>query len=356
MADTAKDRGKMQITAMSFKERLERRAAYAALALPAGIKRVLAGKPIQIDGQTMEPTAQFMVKFFGGPAGHIPTPAEERREFNVKGSWFAHPPEPSVSVSDLTMDGPHGPIPCEMHRPAGAPDKGAPVLLFYHGGGHVTGSLESHRNVCRQLAHAAGCVVIAVGYRLAPEHKFPTGIEDCLASYDYTAANAEALGIDPARISLCGDSAGGNIAAVIAQQRKTAKHPPKFQMLWVPWVDMSRQTKSYELMGSGFMLEKAKMEWYTDHYLRGPDDRENPLASPLLGDVTGVCPAAVLVAGFDPLRDEGIAYAEKLKTAGVSTDLSVNTGLLHMMINVAGRIPAATQVFDRAVEILRNNI
>lgn len=346
----------MKITAMSFKEKLERRAAYAALALPDGIKRALAGRPIEIDGQTMEPTVQFMVKFFGGPAGHIPTAEEERHDFNVKGSWFAHAPEPGVRVSELTMDGPHGPIPCELHRPASAPARGAPVLLFYHGGGHVTGSLESHRNVCRQLAHAAGCVVIAVGYRLAPEHKFPIGIEDCLASYDYTAAHAEALGIDPDRVSLCGDSAGGNIAAVIAQQRKGAAHPPKFQMLWVPWVDMSRQSKSYELMGRGFMLEKAKMEWYTDHYLTSPEDGQSPLASPLLGDVAGVCPAAVLVAGFDPLRDEGIAYAEKLEAAGVPAELSVNRGLIHMMINVAGRIPAAADVFDRAVAILRKNM
>ena len=218
------------------------------------------------------------------------------------------------------------------------------------------GSLISHRNVCRQLAYDANCLVLAIDYRLAPEHKFPAGINDCLVSYDYVCLKAQELGIDPERISIGGDSAGGNIAAVVAQQRKEARFPPKYQILWVPWVDMSRQTHSYESVGQGFFLEKTAMEWYTQQYLSSPDDAQNPLASPLLGEVSGVCPAAILVAGFDPLRDEGIAYAEALKSADVSVTLQVFEGAIHPLANIAGRIPLAGAAFEKATELLQQNM
>jgi acetyl esterase len=198
--------------------------------------------------------------------------------------------------------------------------------------------------------------VVAVDYRLAPENKFPIGINDCLAAYDAVVQQAHELGIDPKRISVGGDSAGGNAAAVVAQQRKSASFPPKFQALWVPWLDMSKQTHSYELMGEGFFLEKKKMEWYTAHYLRSEEDGLNPLASPSLGDVEGVCPAAIFSAGFDPLRDEGRDYVEKLKAAGVPTQYRLYESVIHPFINVAGKIPAARKAFNEAVAILKENM
>lgn len=341
----------------TFSERIKKFFALTFLSLPTSIIKLVIGKPIQIDGQTMDPVAQFMVKYFvEHEIGYIPSVEEERREFDIQGSWFAHKPEPSVSIEKWTVDGPNGEIPLEIHRPAKLPTLHAPALIYYHGGGHVSGSLESHRNLCRQIAHDVNCAVVAVDHRLAPENKFPTGINDCLAAYDAVVQQALDLGLNPKRISVGGDSAGGNAAAVIAQQRKSSSFPPKFQALWVPWLDMSKQTHSYELMGEGFFLEKKKMEWYTAHYLRSEEDGMDPLASPSLGDVEGVCPAAIFSAGFDPLRDEGRDYAEKLKAAGVPTQYILYKGFIHPFVNVAGKLPAASKAFDEAVFLLKENI
>lgn len=338
-------------------EKIKKFFALRILSLPAPIIKRLIGKAIQIDGQTMDPLVQFMVKFFvEHETGYLPSVEEERREFDIQGSWFSHRPEPSVSISAWSANGPNGEIPLEIHRPANLPAKQAPALIFYHGGGHVSGSLESHHNVCRQISHQVNCAVVAVDYRLAPENKFPVGINDCLAAYDAVIQQAQNLGLDPERISVGGDSAGGNAAAVVAQQRKASPFPPKFQALWVPWLDMSKQTHSYEIMGEGYFLEKTKMEWYTNHYLRSTEDGLNPLASPSLGDVKGVCPAVIFSAGFDPLRDEGKDYNNKLKAAGVPVQYRLYESVVHPFLNVAGKIPAARKAFDEAVHILKENI
>lgn len=341
----------------TFSEKIKKFFALTFLSLPLPIIKLFIGKAIQIDGQTMDPVVQFMVKFFvEHEIGYLPSVEEERREFDIQGSWFAHSPEPSVSITKWSVNGPNGEIPFEIHRPAKLPTKQAPALIFYHGGGHVSGSLESHRNICRQLSHEVNCAVVAVDYRLAPENKFPIGINDCLAAYDAVVQQADELGLDPKRISVGGDSAGGNAAAVVAQQRKSASIPPKFQALWVPWLDMSKQTRSYELMGESFFLEKNKMEWYTAHYLASEAEGLNPLASPSLGDVEGVCPAAIFSAGFDPLRDEGRDYFEKLKAAGVPVQYKLYEGVVHPFLNVAGKIPVARIAFDEAVLILKKFI
>ena len=342
---------------LTISEKIKKFMAIIILRLPPSIIKILIGKPIQIDGLTMDPYVQFMIKYFvDHEIGYIPSPEEERRELDIQGNWFAHKPEPSVSVKKWNVDIADGKLQCNIYRSDKLPDKKAPALLFYHGGGYVSGSLESHKNLCRQIAHEVKCAVVAVDYRLAPEYKFPTAINDCLAAFDAVVQHAEDLGFDPNRISLGGDSAGGNAAAVVSQQRKSSPFPPKFQALWVPWLDMSKQTRSYKMMGEGFFLEKKKMEWYTKLYLRSEKDKMNTLASPLLGDVKGVCSAAVFVAGFDPLRDEGIAYAEKLKSAGVPTHFILYEGVVHPFINVAGKIPIARKAFNEAVAILKENI
>jgi len=341
----------------TFAEKVKKSAALTFLRLPLPIIRLLIGKPIRIDGQTMDPLVQFMVKFFvDHKVGDLHATEELRREFDIQGNWFAHNPEPSISITGWTVNGPNGDIPCDIYRPAKLAAKDAPALVYYHGGGYVSGSLVSHRNLCRQLAFEVNCAIVAVDYRLAPENKFPIGINDCLAAYDAVVRQARELGFDPGRISVGGDSAGGNASAVIAQQRKLSAFPPKFQALWVPWLDMSKQTRSYELMGEGFFLEKKQMEWYTAHYLRSEEDGLNPLASPLLGNVEGVCPAAVFSAGFDPLRDEGKDYVEKLKAAGVPTHYRLYEGVVHPFVNVAGKIPIARKAFDEAITILKENI
>lgn len=341
---------------MTLKDQLKKRTALAALKLPVSVLKVLGGKPIAIDGQIMDPVVQFMIRYFASKPGYIPSISEERREFDLQGNWFAHDPEPSVTVNPWTPEGPNGGIPCEVHKSSALHKQDGPALIFYHGGGHVSGSLKSHRNLCRQLAYEVNCLVVAVEHRLAPENKFPIGIKDCLAAYDAVVDSAAELGIDPDRVGVSGDSAGGNAAAVVAQQRKSANHPPKFQMLWVPWLDMSKQTRSYELMAEGFFLEKKKMEWYTNHYLNSAEESLNPLASPLLGDISGVCSAALHMAGFDPLRDEGVAYGEKLSAAGIKSQVTVYEGAVHPFINVAGKIPLANKAFRDAVQILKGNL
>lgn len=328
-------------------------AARAACRLPMPLVRLVGGAPKVVDGQRLDPLVQFMVRYFADPPGTLASVEKTREGFDRQGTWLTHAPQPGVRILPWLVEGPAGPIRCEIHRPQGLPARDAPVLVFYHGGGFCAGSLTSHRDVCRQLAHDGRCAVVAVDYRLAPEHPYPVGIGDCLAAFDAVVAEARELGFDPARVGVGGDSAGANAAAVVAQQRKAAPHPPRFQILWAPCVDMSRQARSYELFELGYFLEKPKLEWYARHYLPHPDDALDPMASPLLGDVSGVCPAALLIAGFDPLRDEGVAYGEKLKAAGVETHVKVYEGLVHPFINVAGCVPAASASFDDATALLR---
>ncbi|WP_377188210.1 alpha/beta hydrolase [Ruegeria meonggei] len=338
-----------------MKNAVLRTIARTACRLPTPVHRLLSGPDVEIDGQTLDPLVSMMVKHFADDPNKIQSIEKIRASFDEQGDWFSHAPSPFVTMTPLVIDGPAGPINCEIHRPKGLPSP-APVLMFFHAGGHVSGSLESHRGVCRQLALDVNCAVVAVDYRLAPEHKFPVGVNDCLAAFDSIVEKSAELGFDPDRISVGGDSAGGNVSAVVAQQRKNAEHPPKYQVLIVPWLDMSKQTRSYELFAEGFLLEKVEMKWYTNHYLRSDEDALDPMASPLLGDVEGVCPAALVIAGFDPLRDEGVAYAEKLKAAGIEADVRVIEDLVHPFMNFPGRVPAAGAGFQQVVDILRENL
>lgn len=339
---------------MRFKiDRLVRLVARGLMKLPKPVISLLAGKPKHIDGQTLDPYVQLMLRLSSEKPGHLASVEETRHGFDLQGDWMTHSPAPNIERSSLVFD---SGVACEMHVPATLKQQTLPVILFFHGGGHVGGSLVSHRSVCRQLAADVECRVIAVDYRLAPEHPFPVGINDSLEAFDEVVKRADELRIDPDRIAVAGDSAGGNVAAVVAQQRRNAEHPPKAQALWVPWLDMTKETESYELFELGYFLERPKMRWYTNHYLANKSDAENVMASPLLGDVEGVCTAGVFVAGCDPLRDEGLAYVEKLKAAKVKVDLHVYEGMVHPFINLGGCIPAANIAFKNAVIFFKENL
>ena len=334
-------------------DRLLGAGARVVCALPEAVIKRLAGPTIVRDGQRLDPLIQLMLRWFADQPGSVSPASKLRRSFDVQGSWLAHPLSPAVSIEPYRFQGPHGPLDCEIHRRPGANGQ-ADCILFYHGGGHSAGSLISHRNLCNRLALDTGCVVIAVDYRLAPEHRFPVGIQDCLATFDHLVTNASRLGIDPTRIAVAGDSAGGNAAAVVAQQRRDPQGPrPFLQILWVPWLSMTTDTRSYQLFELGFMLEKPTMQWYIDNYLRTPADAQDPLAAPLLGEVQGVCPALLFVAGFDPLRDEGLAYADKLKVAGVETRCRLFSELVHPFANTAHAIPASRRAWQEATQAIR---
>ncbi|MEM9176280.1 MAG: alpha/beta hydrolase [Myxococcota bacterium] len=325
--------------------------------LPKPLLRLLVGEPARVDGRELDLQCQLIATQFAMPPEMLASVDAMRRNYEVGGAILGHDPDPSVALQPFTIEGPAGPVDCERHRPAALGDESAPALVYYHGGGHVTGSLHTHRRACAQLALEANVVVIAVDYRLAPEHKFPAGVEDALAAFDEIAARAEALGIDRDRIGVGGDSAGGNLSAAVAQERRAAEVAPHFQLLIVPWLDMSGYSASYASCADGFHLTREVMDWYTNHYLA---DREaqatDPRVSPLLGDVTGVCPAAVVVVGFDPLRDEGLAYAEKLEKAGVPTSVRCFENLIHPFMNFSGRVPAARAGFEEVARLVKDGL
>ncbi len=327
--------------------------AQGVIHLPRPLLRLLAGKPARVDGQELDLHCQVIARHFAIRPDLLESVEAMRRDYERVGTLLGHEPNAPVVSSTFTIHGPDGPVACEIHRPAHLERRSAPALIYFHGGGHVTGSLDTHRLACRQLAFESHAAVVAVDYRLAPENKFPAGIEDALAAYDEIAARADELHIDRARIAVGGESAGGNIAAVIAQERRSADPAPRFQLLLVPWLNMSGYSRSYELFESGFHLTRELMDWYTGHYLNGPEDGFNPLASPSLGDVRGVCPAAVVVAGFDPLRDEGLAYARKLEAAGVPTTVECFDSLIHPFMNFAGHVPAARSAFEKVARIVK---
>jgi acetyl esterase len=254
-------------------------------------------------------------------------------------------------VVALAAEGPAGPIPLRLYRGRGAEDRGRaqPALVYFHGGGWVIGDLESHDQVCRAIANAAKCIVVAVAYRLAPEHKFPAAVEDAIAATAWIAANAPRLGIDASRIAVGGDSAGGNLSAVVALDARDRGGPPLvFQFLIYPGADMAMNRPSHFRHADQLPLKRSTMQWFVAHYLRSAEDEADWRASPLrAASFKGLPPALVITAGFDPLSDEGEAYADALSKAGVPVVLERFEGQIHGFLNM-GRIIAAA---GRAVSL-----
>ena len=269
----------------------------------------------------------------------------------TRGSLSPSPPE-VAHVANLRA----GEIPVRLYRPLGASASDRlPVLVYFHGGGWTIGDLDTHDVVCREFAIHAGCAVASVDYRLAPEHKFPAAVEDAVAATRWVAREAEALGLDPRRIAVGGDSAGGNLAAVVALVLRGEGGPKlTMQMLIYPTTDMAADTPSHMRFAEGYVLTRDAILWFRGNYLRGPEDEFDWRASPLKArDLSRLPPAYVVTGGFDPLLDEGRAYAERLQAAGVPVTYECFEGMVHGFVTMGGVIAAAHHALSRCGQGLR---
>ncbi len=336
-------------------------AGLLALKMPGWVSGLwYAGRRTTVDGLELDPKIQLICSIVEAvrtiPVSEL-TPADSRKQLAMFSKLLGGGPTTVGGVENRTFPGPDGDVPVRIYRPVNAADGPQPVLVFYHGGGWIQGDLDTHDEPCRVIANASGGAVISIDYRLAPESKFPAGVDDCLAAFRWVRDNADELGIDAGRIAVGGDSAGGNISVVVCQQLAAAGEPgPMFQLLVYPATDSRRQSKSYEIFKDGFFLTRERIDWYLDLYLSDmAAELENPKFSPYHSgiDLAGQPQALIVTAGFDPLRDEGRAYHESLTAAGVKSEYLQYDGMIHAFINMAGVVPQGADALAKCGAALR---
>ena len=306
----------------------------------------------------LDPQAKTLLDLIASrnmPAVHTQDPVTARAQYRER-RFFTQPEASQVdTVRELSADGPHGPIPLRLYRPLPASAGALPVLVYFHGGGWVIGDLDTHDVLCRDLAMKSGCTVVSVDYRLAPEFAFPVPVDDCLAATRWVQQHATDLNVDPTRIAVGGDSAGGKLAAVIAIAARNAKDLPiRFQLLIYPATDPRFNTKSYQVNGQGYLLTSDSMTYFRGHYIADTKHYLDWRASPLLADdLSGLPPALVLVAGYDPLRDEGVAYAQRLSEAGNKATLVSFERQIHGFITMGRVINEANEAVEVCAAALK---
>ncbi len=281
-------------------------------------------------------------------------PAPQARQMAEGMAALAGQPEAVAGVENRRIVGSGGEVPVRIYRPEG--DGPFPGVVYYHGGGWVVCNLDTHDNICRGLSRRAGAVVVAVDYRLAPEHKFPAALEDCVDVTRWVAANAKSLRIDPQRLAVAGDSAGANMATVIAGKARGTQGPAiALQILVYPVVDLSAaDTPSHREFAEDHFLTRSAMEWFANNYFAPDADRKQPDASPLfIEDLRGFPPALIITAECDPLRDEGEAFAKRLQQAGVKVTLTRYDGTIHPFLNFLGASPSAQKALDQMAAAVR---
>jgi acetyl esterase len=308
----------------------------------------------------LDPQARALLDLMierGVPPTHTLSVADARR-FYLERRFFTQPDPPAVSrLRSLQADGAAGPIPLRLYEPVltSAAAGASPVLVYFHGGGWVIGDLDTHDVLCRQLCVASGVAVLSVDYRLGPEQRFPAAFDDCLAATRWVRREAVALGLDATRLAIGGDSAGGNLAAAVAIALRDGGDPaPAFQLLIYPATDMRALAPSHRHNGQGYLLTADTIAWYRGHYIEDPADWADWRASPLLApDHRGLPPALVLTAGHDPLRDEGLQYADALSAAGNQARYVCFERQIHGFITMSRVLGEAQTAIDLCAAELR---
>jgi acetyl esterase len=314
------------------------------LSLPTPMLRLMSGGGVVYQGgRTLDPRLQYLAAQARGAAPMTSLSPEEARRANTAGvAVMSGDPEPDVAVEDLTIPGPGGQIPARLYRPP-AQDPQAPLMVFAHMGGGVIGDLETCQAFCSILAKAGRGPVLSVDYRLAPEHRFPAGLEDLLAAYRWGREHAADFGAPAGQAAIGGDSMGGGFAAAVCQElRRAGEAQPTLQLLVYPWVDVACDSASMTTYADAFPLTRALLDWFAGHYMGPGDSPSDPRLSPLRAeDLAGLAPAVVVTAGFDPLLDQGEAYARRLKEAGVPTVYRCYDSLAHGFTAFTGAVPCA---------------
>ena len=290
-----------------------------------------------------------------GPKMWDMSPTDARQAF-VALLQLAGPKDvPIGKTENVSVPGPKGAIPVRLYSPVAAGSEALPVLIYYHGGGFVIGDLDTHDGLCRLFANEAGCRVVAVHYGLAPERKFPSAVDDAFAALTWVESSAARLGIDANRIAVAGDSAGGALAAVVAQMAKQNGSPKLvMQMLLFPVTQIGGDTSSLREFAVGYFLEKKTLDWFFGHYLTATADTSDPRISPLRAkDVSNLPQAYFMLGGYDPLHDEGLQYAEKLRAAGVPVTVADYGDMVHCFIYLQTILPQAREAVDAAARALR---
>jgi acetyl esterase len=321
-------------------------ALHAVFALPQPLRRLIAGPPIRRDGLELALDAQLLLRMLALTSNSLTngTAEQAREHLELSRGLVAGPALTGVRTRDLDIPSAGDPIPARLYEPVNLP-AGSPLLVYFHGGGWVIGSIETHDPGCRYLARNAQVRVLSVDYRLAPEHGFPAAADDAFTAFRFAARNAETLGADSSAIAVGGDSAGANLAASVCLQAIDKGPRPVFQLLFYPATDATTRRRSRDLFADGFFLTDDDMTWFLNHYCPDIDMRSDPKLSVLLADdLRGLPPAYVATAGFDPLRDEGNAFADRLRDAGVPVVKRQHDDLIHgfvSFLNIGARFREA---------------
>ncbi|WP_374573470.1 alpha/beta hydrolase [Phenylobacterium sp.] len=329
------------------------------LSLPAPILRLMSGGGVVYQGgRTLDPRLQFLAAAGRRAPGMQTLSPQEARAASAQAlAMMAGKPEPGVGVQSLDIEGPEGTIPARAYRPQ-RQDPEAPLMVYAHFGGGVIGDLDTCDVFCRILARIARCPVLSVDYRLAPEHRFPAGLEDVLAAYRWAREHAEEFGAPPGAVAIGGDSMGGNFAAIVAQEMKRKGEPqPWLQLLIYPAVDVASETASMTTYADAYPLSRTMMDWFMGHYMAPDADPADPRLSPVHErDLSGLAPAIVVTAGFDPLVDQGEAYAIALRAAGVPVVYRCYDKLAHGFTAMTGAIPCADVACREVAGLVREGI